>query len=151
MSVATESTLQDPLWLNCLMPLGIIGLGEEQIGGWSLMQKNDLFKCNGTIYRVVEIGTNKVLVVDCVRLTMPIWMPLREYSITTFEELLSVTHRAIPTIESLSQEQMKVMHQRFTMIAPLISFIAHDELRNVALSDMAQRHKVTKARYETIL
>ena len=115
------------------------------------MQKNDLFKCNGTIYRVVEIGTNKVLVVDCVRLTMPIWMPLREYSITTFEELLSVTHRAIPTIESLSQEQMKVMHQRFTMIAPLISFIAHDELRNVALSDMAQRHKVTKARYETIL
>ena len=108
------------------------------------MQKNDLFRFNNTIYRVIEIGIGRVLVVDCINLTMPIWMPMREYPTITFEELLSTTNKVIPTIEELTKEQMKVMHQRFTMIAPLISFIAHDELRNVALSDMAQRYKVTK-------
>lgn len=108
------------------------------------MQKNDLFRLNDTIYRVIEIGVGRVLVIDCIQLTMPIWMPLRDYPTITFEELLSVTHKVIPPIEELNQEQMKVMHQRFTMIAPLISLIAHDELRNVALSDMAERHNLTK-------
>ena len=43
------------------------------------MQRNDLFKYNSTIYRVLEVDVDKVMVIDCVRLTMPIWMPLREY------------------------------------------------------------------------
>lgn len=108
------------------------------------MQKNDLFRLNDTIYRVIEIGVGRVLVVDCINLTMPIWMPLREYPTITFEELLSVTHKVIPSIEELTLEQMKVMHQRFTMIAPLVTYIAHSEMRNVALSDMSERHNVTK-------
>lgn len=111
------------------------------------MQKNDLIRRNGTIYRVIELGVGKALVIDCVRLNMPFWVlsqSLKNWETITFEELLSITNKSIPMIEDLTQEQMKVMHQRFTMIAPLISFIAYDELRNVALSDMAERHKVTK-------
>ena len=111
------------------------------------MQKNDLIRRNGTIYRVIELGVGKALVIDCVRLNMPFWVlsqSLKNWETITFEELLSITNKSIPMIEDLTQEQMKVMHQRFTMIAPLISFIAYDELRNVALSDMSERHKVTK-------
>ena len=38
------------------------------------MQKNDLFKYNGTIYRVVEVDVGKMLVIDCIKLTMPTWV-----------------------------------------------------------------------------
>jgi len=108
------------------------------------MQKNDLFKYNGTIYRVVEVGVGRVLVIDCIKLTMPTWVADTICETIPFEELLSATNKTIPSIEDLNQEQMKVMHQRFTMIAPLVTFIAHSEMRNVALNDMAERHKVTK-------
>ena len=108
------------------------------------MKRNDLFRVNNTIYRVVEVDIGRMLVIDCMNLTMPTWIPLREHSTITFEELLSATNRTIPSIEDLSQEQMKVMHQRFTMIAPLVTYITHSEMRNVALSDMAKRHNVTK-------
>ena len=108
------------------------------------MLRNDLFRFNGTIYRVIEVDVDRMLVIDCVRLTMPTWMPLKKYPTITFEELLSVTNKVIPPIEELTQEQMKIMHQRFTMIAPLVTYIAHSEMRNVALSDMSERHNVTK-------
>lgn len=108
------------------------------------MLRNDLFRFNGTIYRVIEVDVDRMLVIDCVRLTMPTWMPLKKYPTITFEELLSVTNKVIPPIEELTQEQIKIMHQRFTMIAPLVTYIAHSEMRNVALSDMSERHNVTK-------
>lgn len=108
------------------------------------MQKTDLFKYNGTIYRVLEIVIGKVLVVDCVRLTMPTWMPLREYPTITFEELLTTTNRNLPSIEELTQKQISTMHQRFTLIAPILSFVADEHMRSRLIEDMAQRHKVTK-------
>lgn len=108
------------------------------------MQKNDLFRLNNTIYRVIETGIGRVLVVDCINLTMPIWMPFRDYPTITLEELLSATNQVIPIIEELTQEQMKVMHQRFTMIAPILSYVADEHMRSRLIEDMAERHKVTK-------
>ena len=87
------------------------------------MLKNDLFRLNDTIYRVIEVGDRKVLVIDCIKQTMPTWIPidaLTECPTIPSEELLSATNKVIPSIESLSQEQMKIMHQRFTLIAPIL-------------------------------
>lgn len=108
------------------------------------MQRNDLFKYNSTIYRVLEVDVDKVMVIDCVLLTMPTWMPLREYPTITFEELLTATNRNLPSIEELTQEQLSTMHQRFTLIAPILSYVANEHMRARLIEDMAQRHKVTK-------
>jgi uncharacterized protein YnzC (UPF0291/DUF896 family) len=75
---------------------------------------------------------------------MPIWVPFRDYPTITLEELLSATNQVIPIIEELTQEQMKVMHQRFTMIAPILSYVADEHMRLRLIEDMAERHKVTK-------
>lgn len=108
------------------------------------MQKNDLFRDNGTIYRVIEIGVGRVLVIDCIKLTMPTWVADTICETIPFEELLSATNKTIPSIESLSQEQLKVMHQRFTLIAPILTYIDDDHIRSRLIEDMAERHKVTK-------
>lgn len=111
------------------------------------MQINDLIKYNDTIYRVVEVGVGRVLVIDCIKLTMPTWIPtdaLAECPTIPFEELLSVTNKAIPSIESLSQEQMSAMHRRFTLIAPILSYVADEHMRSRLIEDTAQRHEVSK-------
>ena len=111
------------------------------------MQKNDLFRSNDTIYRVIEVEVGRVLVIDCIKLTMPIWVPtspLKNCDTITFEELISTTNKVIPPIESLSQEQMKAMHQRFTLIAPILTYIADEHMRARLIDDMSKRHKVTK-------
>ena len=111
------------------------------------MQNNDLFWYNGTVYRVLEIGIGKMLLIDCIKQTMPIWIPtdaITKYTTIPLEELLSVTKKVIPFIESLSQEQMKVMHQRFTMIAPILSYVTNEHMRNILISDISERHNVTK-------
>ena len=111
------------------------------------MQRNDLYMANDTIYRVLEVGADRVLVIDCVRLAMPIWMStdsLTECPTISLEELLSVTNKSIPSVESLSQEQMSIMHQRFTLIAPILSYVADEHMRARLIEDMAERHKVTK-------
>ena len=111
------------------------------------MQKTDLFRFNNTIYRVIEVGIGKVLVIDCIKQTMPTWIPndaITECTTIPFEELLSATNKVIPTIESLSQEQMGTMHQRFTLIAPILSYVADEYMRNRLISDMSERHRVTK-------
>ena len=108
------------------------------------MQRNDLVRYGSTIYRVIEVGGGRILVIDCIKLTMPTWVADTICETIPFEELLSATNKTIPSIESLSQEQLKVMHQRFTLIAPILTYIADDHMRSRLIEDMAERHKVTK-------
>lgn len=108
------------------------------------MLRNDLFRLNDTIYRVVKVDIGRVFVIDCIKLTMPIWVPFRDYPTITLEELLSATNQVIPIIEELTQEQMKVMHQRFTMIAPILSYVSDEHMRSRLIEDMSERHNVTK-------
>lgn len=42
--------------------------------GWSLMKKYELLRSGESIVRVLEIRQNKVLVIDCIRRTMLVWV-----------------------------------------------------------------------------
>lgn len=108
------------------------------------MQKNDLFRSNDTIYRVIEVGVGRVLVIDCIKLTMPTWVADTICETLPFEELLSATNKVIPSIESLSQEQISTMHQRFTLIAPILSYVADEHMRARIIEDMSERYSVNK-------
>lgn len=50
-----------------------------QIGGWSLMKKNNSFPNNqllqhdNQLVRVLDPTTDKVFIIDCIKRTMPVW------------------------------------------------------------------------------
>lgn len=50
-----------------------------QIGGWSLMKKNNSFPNNqllqhdNQLVRVLDSTTDKVFIIDCIKRTMPVW------------------------------------------------------------------------------
>lgn len=111
------------------------------------MQKNDLIRVNSSIYRVIAIKDNKVLVIDTLSLTMPKWVDISmcdRYESIENSALVEITKVSIPDIESLSQEQMKIMHNRFTLIAPILSCIEDDAMRSLLINETASKHNVTK-------
>ena len=58
------------------------------------MKKYDLLRSGDSIIRVLEVQSGKVLVIDCIKRTMPVWMgldTLESYSECTNSELSEVT------------------------------------------------------------
>lgn len=62
------------------------------------MQKNDLIKLQGSVYRILEIRENSVLTVDCLHQSMPTWIDiskLQPFSECSEQEMHDITARII--------------------------------------------------------
>ena len=46
--------------------------GVTDWGGWSLMKKYDLLRSGDNIIRVLEVRGDRILVIDCIKRTMPV-------------------------------------------------------------------------------
>ena len=89
------------------------------------MEKNQLIKVNGVIYRVLTIEEDSILMIDCIRKTMPNWYDIDEvrgYEDCTEKELLEVTGTVLLEEEDLSSKARKTAHERFTVVAGVPSF-----------------------------
>lgn len=136
-----------------------------QIGGWSLMKKYDLLRSGDNIVRVLDFQDDRILMIDCVKHTMPVWREfesvdsvlseselLRVYfqcsgkdlSVCTDNELLKATGFISVDIDTLDADQRKVMHERYTMIAPILPFLSDDKVRSKLICSIAEEHKVSK-------
>ena len=90
-----------------------------RIGGWSLMKKYDLLRSGDAIIRVLEVQGDRVLVIDCIKRTMPVWVDaaeLESYSECTSGELSQVTEFIPSDVDALDADQRKVMYKRYTMM-----------------------------------
>ena len=112
------------------------------------MKKYDLLRNGDSIIRVLDIQSDRVLVIDCIKRTMPKWMEtmeLESYSECTDDELSEVTGIVMVDIGSLGSDQRKVMYERYTMIAPILSFISDDKMRSRLICSVASEYGVSKA------
>ncbi|MDD3325405.1 MAG: Mu transposase C-terminal domain-containing protein [Sulfurospirillaceae bacterium] len=110
------------------------------------MQKNDLLKKDNEIIRILKTE-DKVLVIDCIKMTMPKWIESQElegYEVCNEEGLF--TYHQIEFVEEKEStpEQIKIMYQRYTMIAGILSFIDDDIKRNEAITFAACEYKISK-------
>jgi hypothetical protein len=86
--------------------------------------KNQLLRHNDRIVRVLAVDTN-VLTIDCLKRTMPQWTPaedLQDWE-PCDETALPSPEAPISDMENMTPEQRKVMHERYTLIAPVLPFI----------------------------
>ena len=98
------------------------------------MKKHDLLKADTTIIRVLDIQPDKVLMIDCIKRTMPVWVnpsELESYSVCSIEALNEAMGYTVPAVDALDAEQKKTMYDRYTLIAPILPFIADDKMRYV--------------------
>lgn len=107
--------------------------------------KNQLLRHDDRIIRVLAVDTD-VLTIDCLKRTMPQWMPssaLYDWE-PCDETALPSPDAPICDIEELTPEQCKVMHERYTLIAPVLPFIHKEAQRSAMITQMAELNSVSK-------
>ncbi|WP_196599611.1 Mu transposase C-terminal domain-containing protein [Pectinatus frisingensis] len=111
------------------------------------MKKHDLLKDGNNIIRVLEIQPDKIFMIDCVKKTMPVWVEssvLDSFIGCTDEVLSQTTNFVITIINALDADQRKSMYDRYTLIAPIIPFIADERMRSKVISSVAIDNNLSK-------
>lgn len=109
------------------------------------MDKNQLIKSKETIYRVLAIDTDDVLLIDCIKRAMPKWFKLNEvggYEICSEEELLSATETALVEEQDMAPKARQTVHERYTVIAGILPFVDDDRLRTEAIKRIAKEKAI---------
>ena len=111
------------------------------------MKKSDLLKYGDSVVRILEVGDGSALIVDCVHKSMPKWVSLSEfdsYESCGESELLSATGKIIYDYDSLSREDRRFVHERFTLIAGILPFISDEKQRCAMTTSIAETKVVSK-------
>lgn len=111
------------------------------------MQKNELLQWNNTIIRILAIDDTRVLVIDCVKRTMPQWInsdALSECKSCEKTKLELQTEIELDDFENMNIQERRIAHERYTMIAGILPFVADESLRSLIIDKIADEKKVSK-------
>ncbi len=111
------------------------------------MKKYDLLRSGKRIIRVLDVQSDRVLVIDCIKRTMPVWVEsvvLESYVKCTLDDLVEVTGVTHADVDTFNAEQRKIMYERYTMITPILSFVADDKMRRQLIQSAAVEYDVSK-------
>jgi len=112
-----------------------------------MMERKRLIKFNDTIYRVIAVHGEEVLLIDCIRRNMPKWWHLDEigiYSEGTEEELLKMANTVLQDIEKVDAESRSIAYQRYTIVASILPFVENDTARTEAIKKAAEDNNICK-------
>lgn len=105
-------------------------------------EKNQLLRQDGAVIRILARSEDKCLIIDCLKRRMPQWIPtdaLCGWETCTQAELLPVC-----TAKGLTAEQQKTVHERYTLIAPILPFIQDEGRRSEMIAHMAKLNRISK-------
>ena len=94
------------------------------------------------IYRVLDLK-EKVLVLDCVKKTMPVWKTYEELSDCVEKEEESMAE-AIDIIDAMERESRKTAYQRYNMISGILPFLSEENMRTEAIKRASERYGISK-------
>lgn len=97
------------------------------------MQKNDLFRQDGSVFRILAIQGDSVLAIDCLKRTMPQWITLESAALCTEVELRELTDIELCDLESFDPATKRVIHERFTLVAGVLPFLEDEKMRTYAI------------------
>ena len=99
------------------------------------MKKYELLKLGDSVVRVLEVQDSMALVIDCIKLTMPVWVKSE-----TLEKYTEIYEHSKVDVDSLNSEQRKIMHGRFTMISSILPFVGDKEKRSQLIRSAAKEN-----------
>ncbi len=101
------------------------------------MKKNDVLRKGDLTLRILVIREACCLVINCDGNSMPVWM--------SADELTGCTNDPPPAFNTtMTQHQKQLAHERFTLIAPMLTFLTDDKERNRLMSITAKQHGISK-------
>lgn len=109
--------------------------------GDSAIKENDSIQ----LFRVLAVEDEKVLVIDCIKKTMPVWMAVDK--LEGFAEAEKSNQSAIgdfDILEGYSPNVKKIIYQRYNIISAILPFVADEAMRSVMVSRMSEEHGISK-------
>ena len=94
------------------------------------------------VYRVLNLK-EKVLVLDCVKKTMPIWKTYEELSDYVEKEGETMAE-ATDIIDAMEGECRKTAYQRYNMISGILPFLSEESMRTEAIKKASERYGISK-------
>lgn len=107
------------------------------------MQKNDIIKVGGDVYRVLERKADKALLINCSRVQIPRWFALGDLTECEKADQLCLSI-PLPDIESLDNKSRCIMNERYTMIAPIIPLVSDFRERNRQLASISADSNISR-------
>ncbi len=107
-------------------------------------ERNGLVKNKNTILRILEIKSDMLLLIDCVRKNFPGWVEkniLAEFEKCPEDELYKITDYQIPSELSPAQEQSA--RQKYTVISAVLPFVGDSNLRSKAIKIAAENNRIS--------
>lgn len=111
------------------------------------MEKKQLIRFNESIYRVLAIHEEEMLLIDCIKRNMPKWWHMAgigTYDNCMEDELLQATGTVLEDIENLDAELRSTAYQRYTIVASILPFLENDCLRMDAVKRASEDNKICK-------
>ena len=110
------------------------------------MQKHELRKWQGSIIRVLAKKDDQLLTIDCIHRKMPFWVTVADLGASTecSEEELYAATKTIPTPACLSPVAHRIAHERYTLIAGILPFVADERLRTSAIQHISAERNISK-------
>lgn len=112
-----------------------------------MIDVQNLYSKDGTIYRVLAIKGKSVLVIDCIKRTMPKWLDKDFFNgceQVSQEDLLNLSGVSLAGYDGLNQEQKKQVHERYGSISLILPYIHSDAERNSTIALCAEKLNVSK-------
>lgn len=107
------------------------------------MNKNDLYKDDKSIYRILSIK-EKILIIDCIKRTMPYFVNEITGTKITEQDLQIETGRILIDIEELSPNSRKKAYGCYTVISSIIAVVDNVPLRNSMIELASQQYGLSK-------
>ncbi len=112
------------------------------------LKKNMLIKKkNGEdqTFRILAIQKETVLVIDCIKKTMPVWVAIERLDdFVEAEESNQSEIEDIDILEGYSPDVKKVIYQRYNVISAILPFVAEEAMRSEMVSRMSEEHGISK-------
>lgn len=99
-----------------------------------------------SIYRVLELVEGKILVIDCVKKTMPVWKDYHKFAdyVEVEEEIKKDSVQDFDVLEDYDANIRKIIYQRFNMISAILPFVSDGAMRSEAIKKVAEEYEISK-------
>lgn len=98
--------------------------GDSEIKGNSIGDTEQIF-------RVLAIADEEILVIDCIKKTMPVWMKIEKLDDFTEEkENCQSGETDFDILEDYRPDVRKVIYQRYNIISAILPFVDNESMRS---------------------
>ena len=114
-------------------------MNKESLKKWILLKKES--ETGISLYRLLELA-EEILVIDCVKKTMPVWKKVEAFDdYEVVEENLNTDNLSV--LEDLDAESKKTAYQRYNIISGILPFIVNETMRTEAIKRIAEEKEIS--------